>query len=277
MKKLVSALYHGAVVHRRTRPKRHKLRYSVFNILFDLDELPALSRQLRFLSHNRFNLFSFYDHDHGDSGATLPLREQVEAILNRFGMDISGGPIRLLCMPRVLGYVFNPISVYFCHRPSGELAAILYEVSNTFGERHNYLIPTSGNTETVVAQAADKRFHVSPFLPLNLRYRFRIAPPAANACVSVHVHDEHGLLVAASFSAQRMELTNGALLKTFIMFPLLTLKVVAGIHWEALKLWLKGVKVWTKPEPPRERVTLGKETPDEANGNVVAGARNRAA
>jgi DUF1365 family protein len=275
MNNFVSALYHGAVVHRRTRPKRHKLRYSVFNILFDLDELPALGRGLRFFSHNRFNLFSFFDRDHGDG--KQPLRQHVEGILSRHGIDISGGPVRLLCMPRVLGYVFNPISVYFCHRPSGELAAILYEVNNTFGERHNYLIPASGNTEEIVAQTSDKRFHVSPFLPIGLRYRFRIAPPGETASVSVHVHDGQGLLVAASLSAKRMELTNGALLMTFVTFPLLTFKVVAGIHWEALKLWLKGVEVHTKPQPPERRLTLGVEERDGAKGNVIAGARDRAA
>lgn len=275
MKKLSSALYPGSVVHRRLRPRRHKLRYRVFNILFDLDELPKLDYELRFFSRNRFNFFSFYDRDHGDGKQRL--RHYVEGILRKHGIDIAGGPIRLLCMPRVLGYVFNPISVYFCHRSSGELAAILYEVSNTFGERHNYLVPASGSTEEIVTQASDKRFHVSPFLPLNLRYRFRIAPPAETASVSVHVHDEQGLLVAASFSGQRMELTNGALFMTFVTFPLLTLKVVAGIHWEALKLWLKGVHVWTKPEPPKEPVTLGEDEGDGAKGNVFAGAADRAA
>lgn len=268
MKKFASALYRGAVVHRRTRPKSHRLRYDVFNILFDLDELALLDRELRFLSRNRFNLMSFYDRDYGD-GKT-PLREYIETTLAKFGIELCGGPIRLLCMPRVLGYVFNPLSVYFCYQPSGELAATLYEVSNTFGERHYYLVPSSGNTEEVAVQASDKRFHVSPFLPLDLRYRFRIAPPAETAAVSVHVHDRQGLLVAASFSAKRMELTNGALFKTFVSFPFLTLKVVAGIHWEALKLWLKGIKVHTKPEPPERQVTLGVEERGEAKGNVIA-------
>lgn len=275
MKKFVSGLFRGAVVHRRLRPKTHKLRYNVFNILFDLDELPALDRDLVFLSRNRFNLFSFYDRDFGD-GQT-PLREHVEAMLRAYGVDIAGGAIRLLCMPRVLGFVFNPLSVYFCYRESGELAATLYEVSNTFGERHYYLIPASGNTESVSVHGADKRFHVSPFLPLDLRYRFRIAAPGENVSVSVHVHDREGLIVAASLAGTRTELTNRALFTTFILYPLLTLKVVAGIHWEALKLWLKGIHIWTKPEPLKERVTLGRNEGLEANGNVVARATDRAA
>lgn len=275
MKQLASALYQGAVAHRRLRPKTHKLRYSVFNILFDLDELPELDRKLRFFSYNRFNFFAFRDSDHGD-GET-PLREHVETILRKQGIDLAGGPIRLLCMPRVLGFVFNPLSVYFCYRPSGTLGAVLYEVSNTFGERHNYLVPTSGSTEPAYVQAATKRFHVSPFLPVDLHYRFRIAPPADTVSVSVHVHDEQGLLVAASLSGVRTELTDGALFKTFVAYPLLTLKVVAGIHWEALKLWLKGINVWTKPEPPERQVTLGVEERDEAKRNVFAGTTDRAA
>jgi DUF1365 family protein len=275
MKRFASALYRGAVVHRRLRPKQHRLRYGIFNLLIDLDELPALARELRFFSHNRFNLFSFHERDHGD-GKT-PLWSYIDSELKRFGVDIAGGPIRLLCMPRVLGFVFNPLSVYFCYRPSGELAATLYEVNNTFGERHYYLVPASGNTESVALHRSEKRFHVSPFLPLDLSYRFRIAPPAETAQVSVHVHDGQGLLVTASLSAKRMELTNRALLTTFIAFPLLTLKVVAGIHWEALKLWLKGVEVHNKPAPPDERVTLGTEERDGAKGHVIAGATDRAA
>jgi DUF1365 family protein len=275
MKRFASALYHGAVVHRRLRPKRHQLRYSIFNMLFDLNELPELGRKLRFFSHNRFNLFSFYERDHGDG--TGLLRAHIESVLKRHGIELSGGAIRLLCMPRVLGYVFNPLCVYFCYRPSGNLAAILYEVNNTFGERHSYLVPACGSTVQIASHSSAKRFHVSPFLPLDLRYRFRIATPGAATAVSVHVHDEEGLLVAASFAATRMELTNGALFKTFVLYPLLTLKVVTGIHWEALKLWLKGMKVWTKPEPPEKRITLGTEECEGAKGNVIAGATNRAA
>jgi DUF1365 family protein len=275
MRKFASALYRGSVVHRRLRPKLHKLRYNIFNILFDLDELDRLDRELRLFSRNRFNLFGFHDRDFGD-GKT-PLREYVEGILCRHGLDISGGPVRLLCMPRVLGYVFNPLSVYFCYRRSGELTAVLYEVSNTFGERHYYLVPASGNTGSALQQSSDKRFHVSPFLQLGLHYRFRIAPPAETVAVSVHVHDKQGLMVAASLAAQRLELTNGALFTTLVLYPLLTLKVVAGIHWEALKLWLKGVKVWTKPEPPEERVTLGKKEDGGATRNVIAGTTDRAA
>lgn len=263
MRQFASALYYGAVLHRRTRPARHRLRYRVFSMLIDLDELPLLDRSLRFFSYNRFNIFSFQDRDHG-SGERRPLRAHIEAVLKRHGIDIDGGAIRLLCMPRILGYVFNPLSVYFCYGHDGKLVAILYEVSNTFGERHNYLIEARGNTGQTISQTSKKNFHVSPFLPLDLQYRFRIAPPAGTTAVSVHVHDKAGLILSASLSGERMELTNRALYRTFMLYPLLTLKVVGGIHWEALKLWRKGVKVHTKPSPPELPVTVGREEASEA-------------
>ena len=277
MTKPASALYQGEVVHRRLRPKAHRLRYSVFNILFDLDELPDLDHRLRFFSRNRFNLFAFYDRDYGD-GET-PLRRHVETILRGEGIDIAGGPIRLLCMPRVLGFVFNPLSVYFCYRPSGHIAAILYEVSNTFGERHYYLIPSReipGSGEAFT-QTAAKRFHVSPFLPRELDYQFRITPPGARVSVSVHAHDARGLLVAASFSAVKSELTDRALARTFVAYPLLTVKVLTGIHWEALKLWLKGVKVWSKPEQLTERITVGTQEGSAGNEKIFEPVSDRAA
>lgn len=277
MKTLVSALYDGAVVHRRLRPKPHRLRYGVFNILFDLEELPELDRRLRLFSRNRFNMFAFYDRDHGD-GRT-PLRPYIEDMLKARGIDLAGGPIRLLCMPRVLGFVFNPLSIYFCYRPCGNIAAILYEVSNTFGERHYYLVPSQGNPHFtgVFLQTAEKRFHVSPFLPREMEYHFRVAPPADRIAVSVHVHDAQGLLVAASLSGVKSALTDGALARNFVAYPLLTVKVLAGIHWEALKLWLKGVKVWTKPEQLPERVTVGRQELTETEGRRAAEVSERAA
>jgi DUF1365 family protein len=250
-----SAIFRGIVTHKRFRPRVHKLRYRVFSILFDLDELPALDRSLALFSRNRFNLMSFHDRDHGGGGEE-PLRAYVERTLREGGIT-GGGPIRLLCMPRILGYVFNPLSVYFCYRPDGELAALLYEVNNTFGERHNYLIAVDRPGETVVMQGSPKRFHVSPFLPVDMEYHFRVTQPAEAVSVAVHVHDGDGLIVAAALSARRTELTNGALFRTFLMYPLLTLKVVAGIHWEALRLWLKGVRVHSKPVPPDRTVTIG--------------------
>ena len=159
-----SALYVGTVTHHRWKPKRHHLRYGVFAMLADLDELPELARRLTLFSHNRFNLFSLMDRDFGAGDGTA-LKPWVEAQLAKAGLETRGIRISLLCYPRILGYAFNPLSVFFCRRAQdGALIAILYEVHNTFGERHCYLIPTESDG-TPVRQECDRAFHVSPFKP----------------------------------------------------------------------------------------------------------------
>ena len=239
-----SAIYAGWVMHQRLRPVRHRLRYRLFSLLLDLDEIDALSARLRWFSRGRFNLISFCDRDHGD-GSPRPLRTQIEALLAEAGLA-HGGPIRLLAMPRVLGFVFNPLSVWFCHDTSGRLSAILYEVNNTFGERHSYLLPADGNARDV-RQDAVKHFHVSPFLPMNLTYAFRVAPPGEDLSIAITVSDAAGPLLCAVHRAKAVPLNDRALLRTFAADPLLTLKVVAGIGWEALKLWARRVPVHDHP------------------------------
>lgn len=155
---MASGLYPGVVSHTRIKPRRHALRYRIFMLLLDLDELDALDRGLKLFSLGRFNLTGFDPRRHGDGSAT-PLKQQVEARLAAAGIA-HGGPVRLLAMPRILGGGFNPLTVYWCHRPDGALSAILYEVNNTFGERHSYLIPAED--APVVKQACDKGFYVSP-------------------------------------------------------------------------------------------------------------------
>ncbi len=257
-----SGLYTGRVGHTRLRPRRHGLSYGIFMLLLDLDEAPMLDRRLRWFSLERFNLLSFHPRDHGD-GSASPLRVQVEAHLNTAGCPIDGGAIRLLCLPRVLGYVFNPISLYFCHRPSGELAAILYEVSSTFGERHTYLIP-AGDDPHDVRQSAAKRLHVSPFMEMALSYDFRVRPPGDKVRVVIDTFDAEGLLLAASFAGVRSELTDAHLLAACAKHPLLTLKVMVGIHWEALKLVAKGLRLRGGPPAPQSPVSVGAPYPLQA-------------
>ncbi|CDX55560.1 conserved hypothetical protein [Mesorhizobium plurifarium] len=253
MPKMRSALYAGKVMHQRLKPRRHQLSYRMFFLLLDLDEIEVLSKRLHLLSHNQFNLFGFADADHGD-GAGGSLKAYVERQLEAAGIE-SGGAIQLLSMPRMLGYAFNPLSLYFCHNRHGDLQAILYEVNNTFGQRHSYLIPVGEAHDGTVMQRCDKRFYVSPFMAMGMGYRFRIGLPGE--CVAIHItgSDGDGPLIIASFSGKRRDLTDAVLMRAFLSYPLLTLKVVAGIHWEALLLWAKGVRLQQRPAPPRHPVT----------------------
>ncbi len=242
-------------MHQRVRPRRHRLCYRVFFLLADLDELADLHGRLPLFSHNRFNLFSFFDKDHG-SGDGGPLRPWIERHLAEAGVDLGGGAIRLLCFPRVLGYVFNPLTVYFCYRTHGELGAILYEVSNTFGERHTYLAPVEASRAGVLTHRCDKEFYVSPFNAVVGGYRFRVEPPGQSVTVVINQSDTEGPLFHAALRAKRVPLTQGALLTAFVRYPLLTLKVIAGIHWEALRLWGKGLRLVDRPRPPARPVTV---------------------
>ncbi len=239
-----SALYPGLVTHARTRPRRHELSYRVYMMLVDLDELPALDARFRWFSRGRFNLLSFDARDHGD-GVT-PLRDWVRAQLSAAGI-VAEGAVRVLCYPRVLGSVFNPISVFFCHGADGQLAAMLYEVNNTFGQRHVYAIAVEDAQARPIRQSCDKALYVSPFMGMDMRYDFVVRPPAAEVAVTVRGSDAEGILIVANFAGRRRELSDRALLGVFFRYPLLALKVVAGIHWEALKLVLKGVRLTRRP------------------------------
>ena len=236
---LKSSLYVGSVFHCRLAPKPHRFRYRLFWLLLDLGELPSLDRRLKVFSHNRHNLFSLFDRDHGDGGAST-LRAQADWLLEAQGIDTGGGPIRLLCMPRTLGYGFNPISVYFCHHLDGALAALIYEVHNTFGERHRHVLAVA-NKGRAVRQACAKSLFVSPFLPMGLRYDFHVSSPGETLTVAIRASGPDGVVLRAALTAQRRDLTDANLLKAGFAFPVEAMKTTAAIHWEALRLWLKGV------------------------------------
>ena len=256
-----SAIYAGRVVHERLRPRRHRLSYRVFSLLLDLSELDRLSSDLKVFSRNRRNLFSFYDRDYGDrSGGTVDAH--VRQLLAEGGIDTHGGPIRLLTYPRVLGYVFNPLSVYFCHDATERLRATIYEVSNTFGERHSYILPVGDGT-VPVAQSVSKQLHVSPFNGTTGDYRFRIRPPGQDVTVGILYRDGDGPLLKAHFHGERRPLDDRMLARLAVTHPAMTLKVTLGIHLEALRLWLKRVPLHPRSPAPRFAATLPTKAPHE--------------
>ncbi len=181
------------------------------------------------------------------------------------GSNPDGGKILLLTMPRLLGFAFNPLSVYYCFRMSGDLAAVLWEVDNTFGERHAYMIPVEGEGRGEIVQTCGKEFHVSPFLKMDLDYRFRLRAPDDLLNLVIEVSDDSGLLLSACYQARREPLTDRNLLRQFFATPLLPLRVMGGIHWEALKLWRKGVRLRSRPPPPSAAVTFVRAAPAVAD------------
>jgi DUF1365 family protein len=239
-----AALYFGDVMHARLKPVGHRFTYRVMSLLIDLDRLAEADRQSNLFGVNRAALYSFHEADHGRRDGS-PLRDHVRRCAAERGIDLSGGRLLLLCYPRLLGFTFNPLSVYFCYRADGELALIVYEVRNTFGEIHSYVLPLSRGEISAagVRQQQEKLFYVSPFVEMAMRYHFRITPPGEHVRLRVLETDREGPLLAATFSGQRRELTTTSLLRAFCALPLLTFKIVAAIHWEALRLWLKGMRL----------------------------------
>jgi len=253
----VSCLYRGEVMHRRLIPLRHRFVYGVFSVFLDLDEIPALAERLRFFSHNRWNLFSYLDKDHGSRDGRPP-RAWIDEHLRRAGFEPEGLRVFTHCFPRLLGYVFNPLTIYFCYDRDDRPRAILYEVKNTFGEQHGYLIPVSGDWREgqPITQACDKTFHVSPFIDMAARYRFRLKPPGEKLSILIRQSLAYGGTLLATHTARRETLSDRALLAILARYPLMTMKVVVAIHWEALKLWIKGARFHGKPPPPADEVSV---------------------
>jgi len=240
---LNSAIYEGNVYHNRARPKKHKLRYRVFSMLLDIDELTKLDSCCKFFGYNHWAPLAFYDCDHGPTTGES-LRPWAENHLRNAGLFPDGGAIRLLCYPRVFGFVFNPISVFFCYDRTNLLSAILYEVCNTFKERHTYVIPVIKTSKGIIRQNCSKALYVSPFIPMSGQYHFRIIPPDKFINIVIQHKDSEGLLLTASFKGEKKPFTEIILIRSLLRFPMMTLKIVAGIHFEALRLWLKGLKIF---------------------------------
>jgi DUF1365 family protein len=244
-------LYPGEVMHARLKPFGHRFVYSVFSLLVDIDRLDELGRVSKLLSVNGPNLVSFRESDHAEfPGETL--RGFADRLLAGAGLAGKASRILLLSYPRILGYVFNPISVYFAYDGDGHLIALIYAVRNTFGERHSYVAPVGAGDLTAagIRQTRAKIFHVSPFIGMRARYHFRVLPPGRTVRLRIHETEDGEPLLAATFTGEAKPLATPALAWCLLKFPLMTLKIVAGIHWEALKLWLKGARFRSSPPVP---------------------------
>ena len=190
-----SCIYNGSVIHKRFKPKEHFFKYRVFSLLIDLSELNELNNKLKFFSLNKFNLISFYEKDHGDRDGSS-LFDWVKKNLNSNKVTTDNIKIKLLCYPRILGYVFNPLSVFFIYNNKEELISILYEVKNTFGEQHTYIFKVENNN--LLQHNCEKRFHVSPFIEMNCNYFFRILKPAEKISVIIDQYQSNEKILYAS-------------------------------------------------------------------------------
>jgi DUF1365 family protein len=269
-----AALYFGEVMHARLRPVGHRFSYRVMSLLIDLDRLGEADRQSRLFGVNRAALYSFHEKDHGGRDGS-PLRAYAQRCAAEHDIDLGGGRVRLLCYPRLLGYTFNPLSVYFCYRADGALALMIYEVRNTFGDIHAYVLPVKpGETsEAGIRQQQEKLFYVSPFVEMAMRYRFRISPPGELVKLRILETDREAPLLAATFHGRRRALTTPALLRSFFGLPLVTLKIVSAIHWQALRLWLKGVRLVSRPQTATANASTA---PNSGSNSILASEGTRA-
>ncbi|MEP6357173.1 MAG: DUF1365 domain-containing protein [Hyphomicrobiales bacterium] len=240
-------LYVGSVMHARLKPFVHRFTYSVFNILIDIDQLAQASQKSRLFAVNKFAPVSFYEKDHGDEHAT-GLSNYIRHCLSNAGLEQTPDRIQLLCYPRIFGYVFNPISIYFCSK-NGKLIAMIYEVRNTFRGKHIYVEPVQNGqlSSAGLKQECDKLLHVSPFIEMKMRYFFRTQMPEEQISFRILENDQQGPLLSAALKAKRHNFTSTSLSIQLIKKPFLTFKVVFAIHFEAMKLWFKGAKFYQNP------------------------------
>ena len=240
MKSFNSCIYSGFVTHRRFKPKRHFFTYKIFSLLIDLKEIENLGKEIKFFSHNKFNILSFYDADHGPRDGSS-LANWVKSTLAEAKINIGSGTIKLLCYPRFFGYVFNPLSIFYCYDENLQLKAILYEVKNTFNEQHTYVFSASSSSNLILHKC-DKKFYVSPFMEMKTFYNFRLMNPAKILNVFIKQGDREGTLFTACQIGKKVEMNSKNLFFQFIKHPLMSFKVILAIHFEALRLWIKGVK-----------------------------------
>lgn len=254
MSGLSSCLFEGTVVHKRLTPRQHGFAYRVFTLCLDVDEIDTLDQRLRFFSRNRRNLLSFNDADLGPAGPES-VGDKARRLLADCGLADCGVRIELVCYPRLLGYVFNPLSVYFCRRAGGEIGAVIYEVTNTFGERRSYVIPVAAGAGDIT-QSCPKDMSVSPFTGASGHYGFHCIAPVDRVVVGVNFREGERPVLKTHFRGARRPLTDRTILALLARHPLMTLKVVGAIHFEAARLWMKGVPLVTRHTSPAYSFTL---------------------
>lgn len=251
---MTSSIYNGAVIHKRFKPKKHFFKYNVFSLLIDLSELEDLDKRVKFFSFNRFNLVSFYEKDHGHRDGSS-LVEWIKKNLNENDINSKDIRIKLLCYPRIFGYVFNPLSVFFIYDSTEKLISILYEVKNTFGEQHTYIFKVKDDAN-LFQHNCSKKFHVSPFIEMNCNYFFRILKPGEKISVIIDQYQTDEKILYASQDGKRVDFTSKELLKSYLKHPLMTFKIISAIHYEAFKLWTKGIKFIKKKIKIRNNITF---------------------
>ena len=244
-----SCAYVGVVGHTRVRPTRHAFSYKVFSLALDVDAIDQLTKSMWLMSRNRWNILSFCDRDHGSGDGTF-VADHVRQLLVGAGLPGAGESITLLCYPRILGFVFNPLSVYFCRDRHGSLSVIIYEVSNTFNERKSYIIPVA-QASASIEQTCAKEMYVSPFTPRDGMYRFRIEAPAEEVFIGVDFYDEETPVLKTFFRGKRRKMTANSFARMLLTHPLMILKVLGGIHLEAARLWWKGVPLVARHTSPK--------------------------
>ena len=222
-----TCIYKGIVTHRRFKPKRHFFSYKTFSIFFDLDELGDLQKKISIFSFNKFNI----------------------------KFEVS--KIKLLCFPRIFGYVFNPLSIFYCYNKKSELRAILYEVKNTFNEQHTYIFQVKNNSK-IITQSCNKKFYVSPFMEMETSYNFRLSEPKETLSVFIKQKDIDGMLLSACQIGKKEQISTKRLLINFLKHPMMTIKIIMAIHFEALRLWRKGVKLVRRNTKMKNNLSLEK-------------------
>ena len=250
---MISCIYNGTVIHKRFKPKIHFFKYKVFSLLIDLSELNNLDKKIGFFSYNKFNLISFFDKDHGDRDGSSVIN-WVKKNLKENDVNCENIRIKLLCYPRILGYVFNPLSIFYVYDKNDKLISLLYEVKNTFGEQHTYIFKIKENN--LLKHNCEKKFHVSPFIEMNCSYFFRTLKPADKISIIIDQYQLNEKILYASQDGKRTDFTTSELIKSYLKHPLMTFKVIAAIHFEAFKLWTKGIKFIQKKFKIKNNISI---------------------